>query len=107
MDIPGYDDAIGTVLHLYTVSRKIDWRIAVMFFEHLGGCSGPQEAGGPERGTQRKSSKCLHGTRPLMPFWSIRKRACPCNVTVRADRSGEHTSDLQSLMRLSYAVFGM
>src|SRR3546814_1483462 len=63
MDIPGYDDAIGTVLHLYTVSRKIDWRIAVMIFEHLGGCSGPQE------------------------------------------RSEEHTSELQSLMRISYAVF--
>src|SRR3546814_4448526 len=97
MDIPGYDDAIGTVLHLYTVSRKIDWRIAVMIFEHLGGCSGPQEDGGPERGTQRKSSKCLHGPRPLMPFWSIRKRARP--------RSEEHTSELQSLMRISYAVF--
>src|SRR3546814_15356029 len=86
MDIPGYDDAIGTVLHLYTVSRKIDWRIAVMIFEHLGGCSGPQEDGGPERGTQRKSRKCLHGPRPLMPFWSIRKRARLCNVTVTAER---------------------
>src|SRR3546814_4922295 len=63
MDIPGYDDAIGTVLHLYTVSRKIDWRIAVMIFEHLGGCSGPQEDGCPERGTQRKSSKDRKSTR--------------------------------------------
>src|SRR3546814_3007313 len=81
------DVCSSDLLHLYTVSRKIDWRIAVMIFEHLGGCSGPQEDGGPERGTQRKSSKCLHGPRPLMPFWSIRKRARPCNVTVRADRS--------------------
>src|SRR3546814_10437980 len=29
----------------------------------------------------------------------------PAKTTVRADRSEEHTSELQSLMRISYAVF--
>src|SRR3546814_9237934 len=85
MDIPGYDDAIGTVLHLYTVSRKIDWRIAVMIFEHLGGCSDHQEDGGTESSTQRKYSKCLPGPSTLMPVWSIRKRARPCHVTATAE----------------------
>src|SRR3546814_4621310 len=28
-----------------------------------------------------------------------------CQIFVRASRSGEHTSELQSLMRISYAVF--
>src|SRR3546814_5152020 len=30
---------------------------------------------------------------------------CPCKPSVQPSRSEEHTSELQSLMRISYAVF--
>src|SRR3546814_6391485 len=36
-----------------------------------------------------------------MPGWSSRR----CKLTWTAQRSAEHTSELQSLMRISYAVF--
>src|SRR3546814_9607617 len=36
-----------------------------------------------------------------------RHETSPCAVTLRGSRSEEHTSELQSLMRISYAVFGL
>src|SRR3546814_9062682 len=32
---------------------------------------------------------------------------CECAATLRPQRSEEHTSELQSLMRISYAVYGL
>src|SRR3546814_2807061 len=42
--------------------------------------------------------------RGLLPIWRAEPRALSA-VTVEAMRSEEHTSELQSLMRRSYAVF--
>src|SRR3546814_8454931 len=43
------------------------------------------------------------------PVWELagldRPRALRSTLTLGADRSEEHTSELQSLMRISYAVF--
>src|SRR3546814_6465882 len=36
---------------------------------------------------------------------AARTRGIPCHVVVPEGRSEEHTSELQSLMRISYAVF--
>src|SRR3546814_10094315 len=49
----------------------------------------------------------VHGRRRVGPgdaFWQFR-RYSPGDAISRIDRSEEHTSELQSLMRISYAVF--
>src|SRR3546814_2057824 len=43
--------------------------------------------------------------RPHCPAISENPRRCRPSRPVRANRSEEHTSELQSLMRISYAVF--
>src|SRR3546814_3831341 len=54
---------------------------------------GPQRLARPDRGTVQRSRR--HPRRPRRPGGR------PCLV----DRSEEHTSELQSLMSISYAVF--
>src|SRR3546814_4821565 len=49
-----------------------------------------------------RSTGCEIGN---VSFRHLRKAAGPCRGDVDADRSEEHTSELQSLMRISYAVF--
>src|SRR3546814_5588971 len=59
------------------------------------------------RATTPKSDQAVQ---PGPPPWS-RKRGAPSPISMRwnsrpaTDRSEEHTSELQSLMRISYAVF--
>src|SRR3546814_1478125 len=43
---------------------------------------------------------------PLVPKSNVRSKESPSAIgRFRSDRSEEHTSELQSLMRISYAVF--
>src|SRR3546814_6497986 len=53
----------------------------------------------PDRGDPSPSSPCSWPLRVL----SVHATSCP--TPARAGRSEEHTSELQSLMRISYAVF--
>src|SRR3546814_4832274 len=53
------------------------------------------------RSAQREQ-RCLMG---LMKHPPAAKRHRPLNADARTQRSEEHTSELQSLMRISYAVF--
>src|SRR3546814_2850284 len=41
----------------------------------------------------------------LADEWRAQNAGCPLLLSDRATRSEEHTSELQSLMRISYAVF--
>src|SRR3546814_2816273 len=54
-----------------------------------------------ERGLENRGDEraLRHGGRP------VRHRSRPAAHRGRAERSEEHTSELQSLMRISYAVF--
>src|SRR3546814_15742650 len=45
----------------------------------------------------------FRSSRPRRP--RVRSARCPCRAHRQPYRSEEHTSELQSLMRLSYAVF--
>src|SRR3546814_9167613 len=70
-----------------------------------GGCSAPasvnEAPAQPCPGHQRAASCNAHQT-----FTSTdRPRATLCRFSRTAKRSEEHTSELQSLMRISYAVF--
>src|SRR3546814_3707330 len=60
----------------------------------------------PSPGPTVSGSGCADDeTRFYIQFRGLeRKASSPCS-TSRADRSEEHTSELQSLMRISYAVF--
>src|SRR3546814_3996858 len=60
------------------------------------GCIGARGCCGPQRGMAALR---------LPPDGKIAARRRPRNFTRRAHRSEEHTSELQSLMRISYAVF--
>src|SRR3546814_2164398 len=51
----------------------------------------------PVLNIQKKEPYLIYWTRKQKPVWSLPK-IMPC-------RSEEHTSELQSLMRISYAVF--
>src|SRR3546814_10285747 len=51
------------------------------------------------RQSPRQQWQCHRGTLRGRPAW------CPSAAETRAARSEEHTSELQSLMRISYAVF--
>src|SRR3546814_3655354 len=60
---------------------------------HAGGGRGAE----PDRAAQRL---------PFPPALPFRRRALPArDAKAFGDRSEEHTSELQSLMRISYAVF--
>src|SRR3546814_5081002 len=69
-----------------------------------------QHLSGRSRGRARRTSR---GSRRGGAGLAVRglRRASPCDrsagegIAARADRSEEHTSELQSLMRISYAVF--
>src|SRR3546814_6621885 len=58
-------------------------------------------------GRQGSGTPHAAAARPASPGRSrhCRSRARPSNVPARPRRSEEHTSELQSLMRISYAVF--
>src|SRR3546814_7828875 len=60
----------------------------------------------PERAGSRADDRFARPTRGWFVNYVIAKRkpGAGC-VTTFADRSEEHTSELQSLMRISYAVF--
>src|SRR3546814_9190941 len=56
----------------------------------------------PSRMQSRRLSRSISGHRPehaAPPAWAVAMPSCA------ASRSEEHTSELQSLMRISYAVF--
>src|SRR3546814_9535350 len=60
----------------------------------------------------RRSSSCANTEMRLSVKPDLRPQPCPCwqrsptfFPPTHADRSEEHTSELQSLMRISYAVF--
>src|SRR3546814_1441091 len=55
----------------------------------------------PTAQTPRRCSPARHGSIGVSPGCSRSARTHSC----MADRSEEHTSELQSLMRISYAVF--
>src|SRR3546814_3383567 len=65
---------------------------------------------GPEKvweiygGTERQGNTILDGGEWRSHRGSV-GRALNCSIRILDDRSEEHTSELQSLMRISYAVF--
>src|SRR3546814_2755317 len=61
----------------------------------LGRSAGPRKTGGPGKATALETSGRENRLRPLFS-WPITRHHL---------RSEEHTSELQSLMRISYAVF--
>src|SRR3546814_8107780 len=65
--------------------------------------AGPVHPG--ERGRRLRRGRLL-SLPPRADADRVRPRALPlCRQRILADRSEEHTSELQSLMRISYAVF--
>src|SRR3546814_8550087 len=52
----------------------------------------------------RSAGRC-HGNFPSRPITPFSARASTSVIILRPARSEEHTSELQSLMRISYAVF--
>src|SRR3546814_2118649 len=59
------------------------------------------------RSSPKEDCRCNQGPEPRDgggPAWT-RRRRCMKNSSRRWRRSEEHTSELQSLMRISYAVF--
>src|SRR3546814_4263078 len=57
----------------------------------------PQSAAGQRGSTYLKFDSTL--------YCADKHRSCSCPIVWRVSRSEEHTSELQSLMRISYAVF--
>src|SRR3546814_5217928 len=51
------------------------------------------------------SAKPLSGARPEGGTANMPRPSCRTGASARRPRSEEHTSELQSLMRISYAVF--
>src|SRR3546814_2861682 len=67
-------------------------------------CDGHQRSRTKERG--RADSESQRGRTLSRPVVSVNRRnARVAPLTLGARRSEEHTSELQSLMRISYAVF--
>src|SRR3546814_4814630 len=74
------------------------------------GSSHPMACGEPAEQWPQNKSQSDHGvqyTELLYPFFRFGDvgNACGGNRICRTERSEEHTSELQSLMRSSYAVF--
>src|SRR3546814_8735478 len=70
--------------------------------------STPAFAAAPHGGMGRHEAMALAGPTPDNPFLTLKKRLKRARFhdrRERLDRSEEHTSELQSLMRISYAVF--
>src|SRR3546814_4133873 len=60
----------------------------------------------PRREVESFVAKCAYDVRKAAePQISARTRLCPDACNRRAERSEEHTYELQSLMPISYAVF--
>src|SRR3546814_5706162 len=55
--------------------------------------------------SSRKQEACEAVAETINASGSGRAFAISANIAVKAERSEEHTSELQSLMRISYAVF--
>src|SRR3546814_3163433 len=66
----------------------------------IPGCGG-SPAPSAELSGSRRFSGCSSGVATADPWIEVRVGDVHCEV----DRSEEHTSELQSLMRISYAVF--
>src|SRR3546814_7128984 len=64
----------------------------------------PQNAPPPLRHSSRRPGLLLQSSWPKSP-WSPRRFLSVHSLRLRRRRSEEHTSELQSLMRISYAVF--
>src|SRR3546814_5550093 len=86
--------------------------LAVMTLQHGNGLphggrrQGQEKAGNQQSRTERAERRNVHDAVHLTLFWTKCKRARPSSVTGRSPmRSEEHTTELQSLMRNSYAVF--
>src|SRR3546814_4398070 len=60
-----------------------------------------------ERGDDHFDARRRHAIIPRSPYWrpGLRRRRARRSASRAPPRSEEHTSELQSLMRLSYAVF--
>src|SRR3546814_10051880 len=58
----------------------------------------------PRRSGREAGSRTAPGERRIAA-WTGRNGLCAIGVGVPGSRSEEHTSELQSLMRISYAVF--
>src|SRR3546814_7721736 len=62
--------------------------------------------GTPQRPEDLHDHNCLNfNFRRAEPVWPFRDGDIEFALSVRGNRSEEHTSELQSLMRISYAVF--
>src|SRR3546814_6959371 len=104
--------AIGTrhhpLLPAETAARLDDWRFDIGWV-NADQASGRQEEGCQFRPQVHRMMGALWDRRP----GSTRAPACPQGASIvhvsamprRTRRSEEHTSELQSLMRISYAVF--
>src|SRR3546814_10445599 len=68
------------------------------------GCNG-QSMNGDSRPTRWPSTSSSRNTRPLMINSTLVTGGRLVNIGILVRRSEEHTSELQSLMRISYAVF--
>src|SRR3546814_2883785 len=64
--------------------------------------SAPTNRFEPTQASRGKNTKNRKSENQTLPAWSSRSGWPPATVF---DRSEEHTSELQSLMRISYAVF--
>src|SRR3546814_2048457 len=76
------------------------WRVPVVAFSRLAGIA--EERG--QLGSKVVVVKALGGN-PRLSFFAVLTQGFPRLISVAQDRSEEHTSELQSLMRISYAVF--
>src|SRR3546814_18212336 len=74
-------------------SKRTDTRFPYTTLFRSDGVAGSPAVGATAVHRGRSRSKRSGGARNIFPF------------PARADRSEEHTSELQSLMRISYAVF--
>src|SRR3546814_1370408 len=78
----------------------------------LDACLGDMKRGGPEIGTARHRAclefvqhRVVEGAPPVGGQRRLVRRRRRVQRRIAAARSEEHTSELQSLMRISYAVF--
>src|SRR3546814_3535052 len=77
-------------LQLFGSSGNLDWIVGAYYFNERGGNNAASIILGPENGGIESSTTFVPGA---TDNWQ------------KFDRSEEHTSELQSLMRISYAVF--
>src|SRR3546814_6731122 len=96
------DDAVGERPEIALCRRNLDLGIAGLNIKVRAVVAGVSRE--PDRKVGPRHLPCeLCGQRP---FSVVRRLFGKCADEVRL-RSEEHTSELQSLMRISYAVFGL